>query len=285
MSNSWQTARQMSRVSAPRSIASSMVQPSAGMRWSAATLWAYAAPNRAVIRLQKSVSRTELSVGICQDRRVSAPDAWYAMPILAGRLIRLEPLQIDHAAGYLAAAGSEEQAAEVFRWLSVNPPATLEQARGQLGAALASRARGERLAYAQFDVPTGQLAGTTSLYEVSPALRCVAIGHTWLGQNWWRTGHNTESKLLLLTYAFESLGAIRVVWHTDIHNKRSQAAILRLGAVPEGVLRKHRIRRDGSWRDTVQYAMTDDDWPAARSRLTDRLAAGLPTVIPPEHTG
>ena len=75
----------------------------------------------------------------------------------------------------------------------------------------------------------------------------------------------------MLTHAFDTLDAVRVVWHTDIFNTRSQAAIERLGAQKEGVLRKHRLRRDGSWRDTVQYAMTDDDWPAARARLSQRL--------------
>ena len=77
-----------------------------------------------------------------------------------------------------------------------------------------------------------------------------------------------------MTYAFDTLGAARVVWHTDIHNERSQAAIARLGATREGELRKHRIRRDGSWRTSVQYSMTDDDWPTARDRLTARLALG-----------
>ena len=80
-----------------------------------------------------------------------------------------------------------------------------------------------------------------------------------------------ESKLLLLTHAFETLAAVRVVWHTDIRNARSQAAIERLGAQKEGVLRKHRLRRDGTWRDTVQYAMTDDEWPAAAAALRERL--------------
>ena len=121
---------------------------------------------------------------------------------------------------------------------------------------------------------TGEFAGSSSYYEVDPALRTIAIGHTWLGKRWWRTGHNTESKLLMLTHAFDTLGAARVVWHTDIYNERSQAAIARLGATREGELRKHRIRRDGSWRTTVQYSMTDDDWPEARDRLTARLHAG-----------
>ncbi len=203
-------------------------------------------------------------------------DLWYALPVLAGSLIRLEPLTLEHAPAYLAAAGTGSEAAEVFRWLSVVEPADEDQARGQVLQALAARARGARLPYAQIELSTGHFAGTTSFYELDPVNRSLAIGSTWLGRPWWRRGHNTEAKLLLLTHAFEQLGAVRVVWHTDIHNTRSQAAIERLGAAREGVLRKHRVRRDGSWRDTVQYAMTDEDWPAARARLRDRLAPDLP---------
>jgi RimJ/RimL family protein N-acetyltransferase len=203
-------------------------------------------------------------------------DDWYTLPVLAGRLIRLEPLAVEHAAGYLAAAGTGQDAAEVFRWLSppggaLREPVTVADAHRHIAAALAARAHGRRFPYAQIDARTGAFAGTTSLYDLDPAVRTLAIGHTWLGKPWWRTGHNTESKLLLLTHAFETLGAARVVWHTDIYNERSQRAIERLGATREGVLRKHRIRWDGSWRDTVQYAMTDDDWPAARERLNNRL--------------
>lgn len=206
-------------------------------------------------------------------------DAWYAMPVLQGRLVRLEPLAIEHAPGYLDAAGTGAEADEVFRWLNSpgstsGAPRTLDDARADIYAALAGRARSERFAYAQFDAVTGEFAGSSSYYDVVPAVRTLGIGHTWLGQRWWRSGHNTESKLLMLTHAFDTLGAARVVWHTDIHNERSQAAITRLGATREGELRKHRIRRDGSWRTTVQYSMTDDDWPAARDRLTERLARG-----------
>jgi RimJ/RimL family protein N-acetyltransferase len=211
---------------------------------------------------------------------VTSPDAWYALPVLTGSLIRLEPLAIEHTAGYLAAAGTGADAVEVFRWLSPPPgsatrhPITLADAERHILAALAARAHGIRLAYAQIDAASGEFAGTTSYYEIAPAARAIAIGHTWLGRRWWRTGHNTESKLLVLTHAFDVLGAARVTWHTDIHNERSQAAIERLGAQREGVLRKHRIRWDGSWRDTVQYAMTDDDWPAVRVRLRARLERG-----------
>ncbi|HEY9241712.1 MAG TPA: GNAT family protein [Streptosporangiaceae bacterium] len=207
-------------------------------------------------------------------------DSWYEVPVLAGRLIRLEPLAMEHAPGYLAAAGTGEAAAEVFRWLSppggaLAEPVTVADAAGQIEAALAARDRRTRLPFAQFDAVTGEFAGTTSYYEVNPVQRALGIGHTWLGQRWWRTGHNTEAKLLLLSHAFETLGAVRVVFHTDLRNTRSQAAIERLGAVREGVLRKHRRRWDGSWRDTVQYAMVDDEWPAAKAALAACLAARL----------
>jgi RimJ/RimL family protein N-acetyltransferase len=149
---------------------------------------------------------------------------------------------------------------------------TPELARAEILAALAARARGERFPYAQLDAGTGEVLGTTSYYEVQPQVRTLAIGYTWLGRRWWRTGHNTESKLLLLSHAFDELGAARVVWHTDVRNERSRAAILRLGASFEGVLRKHRILPDGSWRDTAQYAMTDEDWPPAREWLRASLS-------------
>jgi RimJ/RimL family protein N-acetyltransferase len=193
------------------------------------------------------------------------------MPELTGSLVRLVPLGVEHAAGYFAAGTPGE---EVFEFTGARAMLhSVEDARDDIVTALAARARGERFAYAQLDAATGELIGTTSYYEVTPAARALAIGHTWLGRRWWRTGHNTESKLLLLTHAIETLGAARVVWHTDLLNLRSQAAIERLGATKEGVLRKHRIRRDGTWRDTVQYAMTDDDWPEAKHRLEAALSS------------
>jgi RimJ/RimL family protein N-acetyltransferase len=199
------------------------------------------------------------------------------MPVLSGRLIRLEPLAAEHAAGYLAAAGVGSDAEDVFRWVTTvgsasGAPRTLDDAQADVNAALAARARGERFAYTQFDAVSGDIAGCSSYYDVAPGLRTIAIGHTWLGKPWWRTGHNTESKLLMLGHAFDTLGAARVVWHTDIRNEQSQAAIARLGATREGELRKHKIRRDGSWRTTVQYSMIDEDWPLARDRLVKRLA-------------
>jgi N-acetyltransferase len=206
----------------------------------------------------------------------TADDRWFALPALAGDKVRLVPLTLEHAAGYLDAAGDAEQRQEVFRWQSppgggLQAPTTLADAEEHILAALAARARGRRLPYAQLDAATGQFAGTTSFVEPDPVQRTLWIGYTWLGQRWWRTGMNVESKLLMMTFAFEELGAVRVVWYTDIRNVRSQAAIEGLGATREGVLRKHRRRADGSWRDTVQYAMVDDNWPAAKERLITRL--------------
>jgi RimJ/RimL family protein N-acetyltransferase len=200
------------------------------------------------------------------------PARWYAQETLVGARVTLVPLQPEHAEGYAAAVCSDGGADQVYRWLGRSPvPVTAELARAEILAALEARARGSRFPFAQLDSVTGEVLGSTSYYDVQPELRTLSIGYTWLGRRWWRTGANTESKLLLLTQAFEVLHAARVVWHTDVLNERSRAAIQRLGATPEGVLRKHRIRADGSWRDTAQYAMTDDDWPSARDRLQASL--------------
>jgi RimJ/RimL family protein N-acetyltransferase len=128
----------------------------------------------------------------------------------------------------------------------------------------------DRLAWAQIDTSTGEVAGTTSYHDVDPIHRTLCIGGTWIGTRWQRTGLNTDAKLLLMTRAFDVLGANRVAWHTDIHNIRSQRAIERLGAVREGVLRAHRIRPDGSLRDTVVYSITAPEWPTARTALSQR---------------
>jgi RimJ/RimL family protein N-acetyltransferase len=204
---------------------------------------------------------------------MSDPGLWYAMPALTGRLIRLEPLRIEHADGYLQAAAG---APEIFRWQS--PPAgalahpeTADDARQHIISALAGRAHGTRLPYAQITVASGEFAGTTSFADPDPVLRAVTIGYTWLGRPWWGGGVNTEAKLLMLGYAFEELGAVRVTLVTDELNVRARAAIEKLGARQEGVLRKHRRRADGSWRDTVIYALVDDDWPAAKQTLQERL--------------
>jgi N-acetyltransferase len=189
---------------------------------------------------------------------------WHQPVTLTGPTLVLTPLRLADAPEFLAALGPPEVAAEVLRNMSYGPPADLAATRAVIAADLADP---DRLPYTQRIGATGELVGTTSFYEIDPAARSVAIGHTWLARAHWRTRVNSESKLIMLTRAFSELGAERVVWHTDVRNTRSQAAIERLGATREGVLRHHRIRRDGSWRDTVQYSMLSADWPAAKSRL------------------
>ncbi len=192
---------------------------------------------------------------------------WSTLPTLSGEHVRLEPLTLDHAKG-LFEAGADPG---IWAWLSVRQPLDVPAAERMISDALADPARRP---FAQLDAASGRVAGTTSYYQVVAQHRILSIGHTWIGADWQRTGLNTESKLLLLTHAFETLDAQRVAWETDIRNLRSQRAIERLGALREGVLRAHRIRPDGSSRDTVTYSMLAPEWPAAKARLTERLVTG-----------
>ncbi|SCG70908.1 bifunctional pyridoxamine 5'-phosphate oxidase family protein/GNAT family N-acetyltransferase [Micromonospora coxensis] len=202
----------------------------------------------------------------------TAGSPWREAATLRGTHVLLEPLDLAHADELFTATAQPE----VWAHLGHPQPVTPADMRAIVAAALAAGQRGERVPWVQRCARTGAVVGTTSYYDVDPERRSVAIGHTWLGRPWWRSGINTEAKLLLLTRAFDELGAVRVAWHTDIRNTRSQAAIARLGATREGVLRMHRQRPDGSWRDTVQYAMTVDEWPNAQVALRERLHRTAP---------
>lgn len=191
------------------------------------------------------------------------PDFW-ASPDLVGDLVTLRAIRADDAAGLLAAADDDA----IFQWLAIDRPTTHREAQDRVDHYLA---RTDLVMWAQIDAASGELAGVTTYYDIDADRRTVAIGHTWIGSRFWRTGLNTESKLLLLRRAFDDLGCVRVVWHTDIFNERSQNAITRLGAQREGVMRKHIIRQDGSWRDTVTFSMIDDEWPAAKAALEAKL--------------
>lgn len=191
---------------------------------------------------------------------------WDETPELIGEHVRLERLQPHHAEGLLAASDDDE----VFTWQLFYRPTTLAEAEALVELYLG---RPNTHSWAQVDRASGEVAGLTTFYDIDPSRRTVAIGSTWLGRRFWRTGINTEAKLLLLRHAFDVLDCARVVWHVDTKNERSQAAVERIGGVREGVLRKHIIRRDGSWRDTVLFSMIDDEWPTARDALEQRLAA------------
>ena len=204
-------------------------------------------------------------------QRGPQPDrsAWRTAEPMAGSLVRLEPVSLDHLDD-LWEAGRDP---EIFRWQYAQPESRDDMARLVL-TALRQYADGSRVTWAQIDTATGRAVGMTSYWDIDEGHRHLEIGHTWLGSPWWRSGINTEAKLLLMRRAFDTLGALRVCWRTDIRNQRSQQAIQRLGAKWEGVLRNHRIRPDGTLRDSVVFGMTVDEWPVARDRLTARLAVG-----------
>jgi RimJ/RimL family protein N-acetyltransferase len=115
--------------------------------------------------------------------------------------------------------------------------------------------------------------GATSYLNVRPADRVVEIGNTWLAPSAWGTGANTEAKLLLMEHAFEREGMLRVEFKTDATNERARAALLGIGATFEGIFRKHMLVRGGERRDSAWYAVIDDDWPAVKAALLQRLAA------------
>ncbi|OLT14313.1 GNAT family N-acetyltransferase [Pseudonocardia sp. CNS-139] len=192
-------------------------------------------------------------------------DAWKNRPTLPGAHVRLEPLAPEHADG-LFDAGNDPA---IWTWLAVRRPADVDGMRGIIDKALSD---GTRLAWAQVDAKSDEVAGTTSFYQIDATHRVLSIGHTWIGPKWQRTPLNSESKLLMLRHAFEELGANRVSLETDIRNEASQRANERLGAYREGVLRAHRVRPDGTVRDTVVYSVVSGEWPAVEKRLLERLA-------------
>jgi uncharacterized protein len=209
--------------------------------------------------------------------RTPVPDAlrprrspWLEPVVMRGRHVVLEPLDMCHAEELFVALDDEE----VHRYIPRERPRSPEDTAATIAAMLREHAAGLRVPWLQRDAVTGAVAGTTSFCPPDERNRSAHIGSTQLGRKWWRTGVNTEAKLLLMSRAFDELGAVRVEWQTDALNLRSQAAIERLGATREGVLRRHKLRGDGTWRDSVFYGLTDAEWPAAKARLTDRLAGG-----------
>jgi RimJ/RimL family protein N-acetyltransferase len=188
---------------------------------------------------------------------------------LQGELVAIEPLRAEHAAGLLAAADADQ----VFAWLPYPRPADPEQARAWIADALADRRADRRLPFAVLSAGDGSVIGSTSYSGFDAKNAHVEIGSTWLSSTSWGTGRNAETKLLLMTHAFETLELERVSFRTDIRNERSQRAIERLGAIKEGVHRHEMRRRDGSWRDSVHYSILRSEWPDAKQGLRDRIAA------------
>ena len=178
--------------------------------------------------------------------------------------VHLEPLSLAHADGLRAAASDGEL--WNLRVTSVPEPHNVER---YIGTALETP---NRIAFAVLDASTGAVLGTTSYHDIVPAIGRVEIGWTWYARSCQRSHVNTSCKLLLLSHAFDTLGCAVVGLRTDNFNFASQAAIERLGAKKDGVIRHHHPRRDGTVRDTVMYSIVRGEWPEIKSHLHYKLS-------------
>jgi len=201
------------------------------------------------------------------DNVLRANDMMHVEPVtLVGKHVRLEPLSLDHVEG-LARAGLDP---ELWRWIPT-PVRTAAGMRVYVEIALGERTRGVSLPFAIIDRPSGETIGSTRYGNIVPAHHRLEIGWTWYTAAHQRTAANTEAKLLLLTHAFEALGAMRVEFKTDALNVKSRTALARIGAVEEGTFRKHVRAASGRIRDTVYFSIIDTEWPTVKARLTGKL--------------
>jgi len=185
---------------------------------------------------------------------------------LTGVAVRLEPLSLEHHAA-LCEIGLD---AALWRWTSVQI-ATPEEMRGYIEEALRLRDAGTALPFATIDTGSERAIGATRYANIDHANRRLEIGWTFVAPAWQRTRINTEAKYLMLRYAFETLGSIRVELKTDALNQASRRAIARIGAHEEGTLRHHMICADGRVRDTVYFSVIAPEWPGVKSALEAKL--------------
>ena len=180
--------------------------------------------------------------------------------------MRLAPLSHTHAEGLTRAARDGEL--WNLRVTSVPEP---EQTAAYIQSALEGFAAGHMLPFVVVDEASEKILGTSRYHDILTAVARLEIGYTWYAKSQQRTHVNTACKLLLLTHAFDVLGAAVVGWRTDNFNHASQRAIERLGAKRDGALRHHALRRDGTVRDTVMYSVIAGEWPEVRDHLTYQL--------------
>jgi N-acetyltransferase len=197
--------------------------------------------------------------------QAQSPAPWREVPVLAGRHARLEPMRPSHAEPMAAALAGDE----LSRLWFTNVPAADGVGR-YIRSALDAQDEGDALPFVVFDADGG-LVGSTRCYHLAPDVPSLCIGYTWYLPRVQRTGVNTEAKLMLLAHAFETLGCISVSFETSSRNERSRAAIARLGAKQDGILRNHKRHADGSPRDTVVFSIIDSEWPQVKRHLQARL--------------
>ena len=198
----------------------------------------------------------------------------FAEPVtLEGRHVRLEPMA--HARAGAIAAMLAEAAADGAMWESkVTTIPRPEGARAYVDTALKELDAGVSLPFVTIDRASGRAVGSTRFMNIEAPHRRLEIGTTWIGKSFQRTAINTEAKYLMLRHAFETLKCIAVDLRTHEKNVQSRAAIERLGAKLDGLLRNHRILPDGSLRNTATYSIIEAEWPAVKARLEARLAQG-----------
>ena len=190
--------------------------------------------------------------------------------ILSGGLVRLEPLSRRHVEA-LSQVGLDPR---LWHWNPRPPLTTREEMAAYVEDALAQQASGCALPFATRERASGTVVGSTRFHTVEPTQPRIEIGYTWISPRWQGSGINTEAKLLLVGHAIDRLGMNRVEFKTDARNARSRAALLRIGAVEEGTFGAHMVMPDGHLRDSVYYSIVARDWPEAKRRLEERLAAG-----------
>jgi RimJ/RimL family protein N-acetyltransferase len=199
--------------------------------------------------------------------------------VLRGNTVRLEPLDRRHIDGLVAASAGDP---ELYRWSAV--PQNKQAVQTYVETALAWRDAGTAVSFAIVRSEDGVLIGSTRFFDIErwawplghplhgrTTPDACEIGYSWLGPLSIRTAANTESKLLMLTHAFETWKVLRVCFHTDFRNGRSRAALERIGAQFEGKLRAHRMAADFIARDSMRYSIIAPEWPAVKQRLTERL--------------
>ena len=197
--------------------------------------------------------------------------------VLAGRYVRLEPLDHRHVDGLVAASATDPT---LYQWSPV--PQGKAEATSYVNTALAWRDAGSAVPFAIIRVDDGVVIGSTRFFNLERwlwpqdharhgLLDACEIGYTWLTRSAIRTAANTEAKLLMLTHAFETWKGLRVCFHTDVRNQRSRAALERIGGKFEGILRAHRMAADYIARDSVRYSIMAAEWPDVKRRLSELL--------------
>ena len=185
---------------------------------------------------------------------------------LTDRGVTLLPMALEHETGLQSAAADGEL--WNIRVTSVPAP---HETRQYIEQALAMREMGNRFPFVVLETATRKVLGSSSYHDIVPGIKRLEIGYTWYAKSVQRSHVNTTCKLLLMTHAFETLGCHVVGWRTDNFNFASQAAIERLGAKKDGVIRGHALRRDGTIRDTVMYSLLAGEWPEVKAQLLHSL--------------